>query len=50
MRTTTKRVRYAAGALPVPEAGPWPALDKRSPMPLYFQLRTAIEEMIDSGQ
>src|SRR5262245_6294305 len=48
--STTARVRYTSAALQAPEAGPWPALDKSSPMPLYFQLRTAIEEMIDSGQ
>jgi GntR family transcriptional regulator len=48
--SATKALRYVAEAPLVPEAGPWPALDKRSPMPLYFQLRTAIEEKIDSGQ
>lgn len=50
MTSSTTRLRSTAAALLAPEAGPWPALDKASPVPLYFQLRTAIEEMIDSGQ
>ena len=50
MRSTRKPVRYAAAAPLAPETGPWPVLDKGSPMPLYFQLRTVMEEMIASGR
>jgi GntR family transcriptional regulator len=48
----TARARSAVHDEPVRRAGrePMPGLDKRSPVPLYYQLRTVIEERIDSGE
>lgn len=48
MTSATRQVPYVSDA--AGSEGRWPTLDKRSPVPLYFQLRTVIEEKIDSGE
>jgi GntR family transcriptional regulator len=45
-----REIPYVADPTKAPDPTPWPGLDKGSPVPLYFQLRTVIEERIDSGE
>jgi GntR family transcriptional regulator len=49
MRSAARSPRPAPEGLE-PRPPVWPSLDKRSPVPLYFQLQTVIEERIDSGE
>ena len=38
-----REIPYVADPTTTPGPTPWPGLDKGSPVPLYFQLRTVIE-------